>query len=122
VKRPSSDSKESVTDINETPVFHDAAPDGDDSSDDDMELFISSPPERPQLAANHPYNHIIARLTESALEGFPLCVLTETSEKRARSTTSSPAHKRLKSTADAYIELEQVTDSEDEEIVCVASK
>lgn len=102
-------------------VSHDVAPNCDDSADDVMDLFASLPPDLPKLDPKHAFAEIKDELASSALAEFSICITRSPpcTGKRARRTGRPPTRKRLKSASDAHIEVEQLTDSEDEGTVVV---
>jgi hypothetical protein len=96
-------------------------PSGNDSTYEDMDLFILSPPDIPKLSTEHAFAAIKNELASFARAEFSTTELqpTQLTGKRAGGTGFMPACKRRKSTSDSHIAVEHLTDPEDEDTVII---
>ena len=95
--------------------------DSDDDSDDDMHLFTSLPAEAPILDPTHVLLRFKEELTEYGLAEFSTCIAQDNASgnKRTRDSILYSMRKRLKPDVDTHLEVEHLTDSEDDQVVFV---
>lgn len=95
--------------------------DGISSDSDKMAGFDKHPYGNSMPSIDNPFNHVLGVLTRFALGNFISDIEQDTPStgKRAKHSSPGSARKRLRSLTDSSIELDQATDSDDEETVLV---